>query len=57
MYPIFVTDNNIENLEIRYATKGNENNNKNDKVYFKLSYIGTFSNLTKIKLEQTYNKY
>ena len=56
MYPIFVTDNNIENLEIQYATKSNENNNKNDKVYFKLSYIGTFSNLTKIKLEQTSNK-
>ena len=59
MYPIFVIDNQIKRfLEMQYTTINNENTvNNNKKVYFKLPYIGTFSNATKIKLNQTCDKY
>ena len=43
---------------MQYTTISNENTvNNNKKVYFKLSYIGTFSNATKIKLNQICDKY
>ena len=52
MHPIFVIDNQIKRfLEMQYTTISNENTvNNNKKVYFKLSYIGTFSNATKLSL-------
>ena len=54
MYPISVIDNQIKRfLEIQYTTISNENTvNNNKKIYFQLPYIGTFSNATKIKLNQ-----
>ena len=59
MYLSFVIDNQIKRfLEMQYTTISNEkivNNNK--KVYFKLPYTGTFSNATKIKLNQICDKY
>ena len=59
MYPIFVIDNQIKRfLEMQYTTISNESTvNNNKKVYFKLPYIGTFSNATKIKLNQICDKY
>ena len=43
---------------MQYTTISNENTvNNNKKVYFKLPYIGTFSNATKIKLNQICDKY
>ena len=59
MYPIFVIDNEIKRfLEMRYTTISNENTiNNKKKVYFKLPYIGTFSNATKIKRNQISDKY
>ena len=59
MYPIFVIDNQIKRfLEMQYTTINNENTvNNNKKVYLKLPYIGTFSNATKIKLNQICDKY
>ena len=54
LYPNFVIDNQIKKfIEIQYTTERNENTVNNNKiVYFKLPYIGTFSNATKIKLKQ-----
>ena len=59
MYPIFVIDNQIKRfLEMQYTIISNENTvNNNKKIYFKLPYIGTFSNATKIKLNQICDKY
>ena len=59
MYPNFVIDNQIKKfLEIQYTTKSNENTVNNNKIlYFKLPYIGTFSNATRIKLKQICDKY
>ena len=58
MYPIFVIDNQIKRfLEMQYTTISNENTvNNNKKVYFKIPYIRTFSNATKIKLNQICDK-
>ena len=58
MYPIFVIDNQIKRfLEMQYIIISNENTiNNNKNIYFKLPYIGTFSNATKIKLKQIYDK-
>ena len=43
---------------MQYTTTSNENTiNNNKKVYFKLPYIGTFSNATKIKRNQISDKY
>ena len=43
---------------MQYTTINNENTfNNNKKVCFKLPYIGTFSNATKIKLKQICDKY
>ena len=43
---------------MQYTTISNENTvNNNKKVYFKLPYIGNFSNATKIKLNQICDKY
>ena len=48
MYPIF----------LQYTTISNKNTiNNNKKIYFKLPYIGTFSNATKIKFNQICDKY
>ena len=56
MYPNYVIDNQIKKFQ--YTTKSNENTiNNNKKVYFKLAYIGAFSNATKIKLNQLCDKY
>ena len=42
---------------MQYTTINNENTiNNNKKVHFKLLYIGTFSNATKIKLKQKCDK-
>ena len=59
MYPMFVIDNQIKRfLEMQYTTINNENTiNNHKKVYFKLPYIGNFSNATKIKLKQIFDKY
>ena len=59
MYPMFVINNQIKRfLEKQYITKSNEDTvNNKKKVYFKLPYIGTFSNPTKIKLKQICDKY
>ena len=58
MHPIFVIDDQIKSfLEMQYTTINNENTiNNNKKVHFKLLYIGTFSNATKIKLKQKCDK-
>ena len=43
---------------MKHTTLNNVNTIKNNKkVYFKLPYIGTFSNATKIKLKQICDKY
>ena len=59
MYTIFVKDNQIKSfLEIQYTTINNESTiNNNKKVYFKLPYIEAFSNATKIKLKQIWDRY
>ena len=59
MHPMFLIDNQIKKfLEMQYTTTSNENTiNNNKKVYFKLLYIKTFSNATKMKLKQIYDKY
>ena len=59
MYLIFVIDNQIKRfLEMQYTTINNENTvNNNKKVCFKLLYIGTSSNATKIKVNQICDKY
>ena len=59
IYPVFVIGNQIKRfLEIQYTTISNENTvNNNKKVYFKLPYIGTFLNASKIKLKQICDKY
>ena len=55
---MFVIDNQIKRfLEMQNTTINNENTiNNNKKGYFKLPYIGTFSNATKIKLKQIFDK-
>ena len=59
MCPIFVIDNHIKRfLEIQYTTISNESTiNKNENVYFKLLYVKTFLNTTKIELKQICDKY
>ena len=59
MYLIFVIDNLIKSfLEMQYTTINNENTaNNNKKVYFKLPYIGSISNATKMKPKQICDKY
>ena len=59
LYHIFVIDNQIKRfLEMQYTTISNKHTiNNNKKVYFKLPYIGTFLNATKIKLKQICDKY
>ena len=54
MYPIYIIDNQIKKfLEIQYTTKSNKNSiNSNKKVYFKIPFIGAFSNATNIKLNK-----
>ena len=56
---MFVIDDQIKRfLEMQYTTINNENTiNNHKKVYFKLPYIGNFSNATKIKLKQSFDKY
>ena len=59
MYTMFVLDHQIKRfLPMQYTTINNKNTiNKNKIVHFKLPYIGTFSNTTKIKLKQICDKY
>ena len=42
---------------MQHTTIRNENTTNNNKIYFKLPYIGNFSNITKIKLKGICDKY
>ena len=59
MYPAFAINNQTKRfLEMQYTSISNENTvNINKRLYFKLPYIGNFSNATKIKLIQICVKY
>ena len=59
MYPAFAINNQTKRfLEMQYTSIRNENTvNINKRLYFKLPYIGNFSNATKIKLIQICVKY